>query len=393
MYIYGSLMNIPDNCQRGYIQVDLSKIRINIHNLHKRTPRFPGIMVVVKSDGYGHGAVAIAGATEWMDCVYGFAVATSEEAFDLRENGITKPILIMGPVFPYAYERLINEQISIIIYNEETLTLLIECTKRLNKTVSVHLEIDTGMNRVGIKPDEEGFLFIKKITANKNRNIDGIYTHFTKADETKLENTINQLEAFYSFVDLLENELGLNLRYKHSSNSAGVFALTEQTYINPLNICRAGIASYGIWPSAETSEFDPAFELFPVLSLYSQIIMLKEVPPGEAISYGGTFITSRPTKVATIPIGYGDGYPRSLSNTGHVLIRGNKAPIIGRICMDFFMVDVTDILDVTIYDKVTLIGSDGSLKITVEDLSNLSGRFHYEIVCGLGKRLPRIYCE
>ena len=372
---------------RGFIQVDIDAIRTNIQNLHKNYPRETGVMAVIKSDAYGHGAAAIGKAIENMDCLYGFAVATSDEAFELRDEGIKPPILVMGPVFSEDFESLIQNNISIIIFNEVTIDLLNDCAVRLNEIVSVHIEVDTWMNRVGIKPDENGFLFVKKIAGCSNLRIDGIYTHFAKADEADKENTLDQINQFHAFIDQLENELDLSLRIKHSSNSAGMLGFTDF----PLSFCRPGIAIYGIWPSNETKDFSPAVELVPALSLYSQVIMLKDLPVGEAISYGGTYVTSRPTRVATLPIGYGDGYPRDLSNVGYVLIRGKRAPIIGRICMDFVMVDVSDIADVELYDKVTLIGSDGGECITVEVLSALSGRFHYEIVCGLGKRLPRVY--
>jgi len=367
--------------------VDIDAIRTNIQNLHKNYPRDTGIMAVIKSDAYGHGATAIGKAIENMDCLYGFAVATSDEAFALRDEGIKKPILVMGPVFPDDYESIIKNNISIIVFNESTITPLNDCATRLNEMVSVHIEVDTGMNRVGIKPDEPGFLFMKSIAGCSNIRVDGIYTHFARADEADREATHDQINQFHAFIDQLENELGLSLRIKHSSNSAGVLGFTDF----PLNICRPGIAIYGVWPSIETKDFSPAVDLIPALSLYSQVIMLKDLPVGEAISYGGTYVTSRPTRVATLPIGYGDGYPRDLSNIGYVLIRGKRAPILGRICMDFVMVDVTDIVDVVLYDRVTLIGVDGDECITVEELSAMSGRFHYEILCGLGKRLPRVY--
>ncbi|MCL2718665.1 MAG: alanine racemase [Lachnospiraceae bacterium] len=385
---------------RGYIQINLGAIRTNIYNLHNRYPDSTKIMAVIKSDGYGHGAAAIGQAIEDIDFLYGFAVATCEEAFELRNNGVNKPLLVMGPIFPNTYESIIQNEISIILYREESIEPLAKCAARLGKTVSVHLEVDTGMNRIGIKPDEQGFLLARKIVDYPEINIEGIYTHFAKADEAEDESTYHQLEEFYAFIHQLENELGLVFNYKHCSNSAGMLGLYEmqpreglprQTQFSPMTICRPGIAIYGIWPSNETREFLPKIELIPALSFYSQIIMVKEIKAGEAVSYGGTFVAARPTKVATVPIGYGDGYPRALSNIGYVLIRGKKAPIIGRVCMDFFMVDLTDAPDIAEGDKVTLIGTDGEYSITVEDLCDLAGLFHYELVCGLNKRVPRLY--
>lgn len=372
---------------RGYILIDLQAIITNIHNLHKRYPSQTGIMAVIKADGYGHGAKDVGEEIEDLDCLYGFAVATCEEAFELRDAGIIKPVLVMGHIFPDAYERLIKEKISIILFRDDILEALDNCAVQLRKVVSVHIEVDTGMNRVGVKPDEQGFSFVKKVMDYPNLAIDGIYTHFARADEADQESSLQQLDAFNAFVNRIENELGLKIRLKHSSNSAGMLSLYEK----PFNICRPGIAMYGIWPSNETRYSTHGIELVPALSFYSQIIMLKECPAGEAVSYGGTYVTTRPTKIATIPIGYGDGYPRSLSNKGYVLIRGQKAPILGRVCMDFFMVDVTDIPGALEGDRVTLIGNDGENEITVEELSNLSGRFRYELVCGLGKRIDRHY--
>ena len=379
-------MVLPEKCQRGYIEVDLEAIRANIHNLHRRYPAATEIMAVVKTDGYGHGAVAVAQAVEGMECLYGFAVATCEEAFALRDNGIKKPLLVMGPVFPYAYERVIAAEISLILFRDDALEAVNECAKGLGKTVSVHIEVDTGMNRVGIKPDAQGFAFVEKIAGCPNLRIDGIYTHFARADEADKESTYRQIECFYAFIDSIENDLGLHIRCKHSSNSAGMLGFHDY----PLTVCRPGIAIYGIWPSDEAKNFMPAAKLFPALALYSQIIMVKDLAAGEAVSYGGTYITPRPARIATVPIGYGDGYPRGLSNAGYVLVKGQKAPIVGRICMDFFMIDVTGIPGVAVGDKVTLLGSDGALCITAEELCKLFGGFSYELVCGFSKRLPRV---
>ncbi|MCL2254630.1 MAG: alanine racemase [Lachnospiraceae bacterium] len=380
-------MHLPDHCQRGYIQVDLNKIKTNIENLHKLHPSETKVIAVIKADGYGHGAGAIGNALSETDAVYGFAVVTGDEASALRGQGITKPILVIGHVFPSNYEQMINEQITLSPFNENHFNRLQECAGKLNKTASIHLEIDTGMNRLGIRPDENGFLLIKKVLALPNIRIEGIYTHFARADEAQKEFTLNQLNKFRDFIKRLKNELNLDIPLKHASNSAGILGFHDQIF----NLCRPGIAIYGIYPSEEAKGFTDGINLHQAMSLISQIIMLKDCETGEAVSYGGTYITSRKTKVATIPLGYGDGYPRSLSSVGHVLVRGRKAPVIGRICMDFFMVDVTDIEDVSEGDKVTLIGSDGDLSIKAEDVADLSGRFPYELICGFGKRIPRCY--
>lgn len=380
-------MNIPDKCQRGYIRIDLNAIRTNINNLHSLYPPHTQILAVIKTNGYGHGAVETGLMLEGMDCVFGFCVATPEEAFELRISGIKKPLLVMGYVFPYAYEQLINEDISFILFRDDTLIQLEECAVRLGKKASVHIEVDTGMNRLGIRPDDEGFSFIRKIVSSSFISLDGIYTHFARADETEKESTLKQLDKFMRFVSRIESGFSINIPYKHSSNSAGMLGYRDY----PLSLCRPGISIYGIWPSEEAKDFSAEVDLVPALSLYSQIVMLKDCPPGEAVSYGGTYITARPAKIATVPLGYGDGYPRSLSNIGYVLIRGQKAPVVGRVCMDFFMVDVTDISGARLGDRVTLLGVDGGLRITAEEVGLLSGRFPYELVCDFAQRIPRIY--
>ena len=377
--------NVPDHCQRGYIEIDLAAIRANVRSLWQSGHGERQILAVIKSDAYGHGAVATGRALADMEEVYGFAVATAEEAFELREAGIAKPLLVMGHVFPYAYERLIKEQIAVILYREDSLAPLSECCARLGKTLAVHVEVDTGMSRLGIRPDDEGYRFMEKVAACPGIGVDGIYTHFERSDEADGDSTRRQYDDFVAFVGRIETGLGLKIPYRHAAGSAGMLGFAEFG----LELARPGIAIYGIWPSDEARERAGGVTLTPALSFYSQIVMIKDCPAGTPVSYGASYVTEKMTKIATVPIGYGDGYPRSLSNSGFVLVRGRRAPIIGRVCMDFFMIDVSDVPAVGVGDRVTLLGADSDERISAEELGRMAGRLHYEVVCAFGQRVPK----
>ena len=253
---------------------------------------------------------------------------------------------------------------------------------RQGKTIHVHIKVDTGMSRIGFKDNAESADIVKAISQLPNLDTEGLFTHFARADETDKTPAEVQLSRYLAFGKLLEDR-GVNITLHHCSNSAGIFDLKQAN----LDMVRAGVSIYGMYPSDEVNKF--AVPITPVLSLKSHIVYIKELEAGAAVSYGGTFVAEKTMKVATVPVGYGDGYPRSLSNKGWVLIRGQKAPILGRVCMDQMMVDVSAIPAVKEGDQVTLIGSDGGQEITMEDLGDLSGRFNYELACDLGKRVPR----
>ena len=257
---------------------------------------------------------------------------------------------------------------------------------RAGRDIFVHIKIDTGMSRIGMQVTEENAKIIAQIASLEHIIAEGIFTHFAKADETDKTASDRQLEQFLHMVRLTEKE-GVTIPYRHCANSAAIIDLPDAQ----LDIVRAGIILYGLWPSDEVQK--SRIGLHPVLELKSHIAYVKDLEAGRSISYGGTYTTKEPRKIATIPVGYGDGYPRSLSNKGQVLIHGHRAPVAGRICMDQFMVDVTDIPDAAAGDEVTLIGRDGGDSITVEELAGLSGRFPYEFVCGIGKRVPRVFYE
>lgn len=383
--IHTDLQAKLDTFQRGYIQVDLDAIVDNMCSMRRNISEHTKMLGVIKTDGYGHGCEPIARCLEQLDYMFGFAVATPEEAYRLREAGIQKPILILGYTFPYCYEMLAREEIRPAVFRYDAVEALSAAAQKTGKNVKVHIKVDTGMSRIGITPDEEGLRFVETLMQKKGIEIEGIFTHFAKADEVDKTSARNQLALFKSFIELIENRLHLNIPIRHCSNSAGILELPEAN----LDMVRAGISLYGLAPSEEVT--GEALKLRPALSFHSHIVYIKTIHVGQSVSYGGTFTADRDMRIATIPIGYGDGYPRALSGIGHVLLHGKKAPILGRVCMDQFMVDVSDIPEAFEGDRVTLIGSDGAEQISAEFLGELSGRFNYELVCDLGKRIPRVY--
>lgn len=367
---------------RVYAEINLDAIVKNVDNLMALTKENTGALAVVKADGYGHGDVAVAKAVAQK--VTGYAVATLDEAVNLRENGVKKPILVLGYVDPYEFDILVSHEITATVFDVETAQLLADAARVQKKQAHCHIKVDTGMRRIGMEPDENGIAIVKQITALKELSADGIFTHFAASDETDKTSAEHQFKLFTDFTGRLEKE-GIHFTYRHCANSAAVIDMPQVD----LDMVRLGIAMYGMYPSDEVKK--EKVELFPALDLKSHITMVKEIPAGEKVSYGGTFTTTRTTKLATVSVGYGDGYPRALSSKGYVLVRGQKAPIVGRVCMDQMMVDVTDIKNVTRADIVTLIGKDGDAEITVEEIAALAGTFNYEFVCDLGKRIPRSY--
>lgn len=282
---------------------------------------------------------------------------------------------------------MIEQNIRMTVFRIDMIEEIEKCAKKLNKKAKVHIKVDTGMTRIGMRPDESGVDFVKNVMQKENIEIEGIFTHFARADEIDKTYANEQIAQFKRFTDEIEKKLNFSIPLKHCSNSAGIIELKNAN----MDIVRAGITLYGLWPSGEVKK--NIVTLIPALSLQSHIVYIKEVEQDIGISYGSTYITDKLTRVATIPVGYGDGYPRGLSNKGHVLIHGQRAPILGRVCMDQFMVDVTDILEAKEGDLVTLIGKDGENIITAEEIGDISKRFNYELVCDLGKRIPRVYVK
>jgi len=370
---------------RGYLEIDLDRIHRNMDNMKANLDEKTKMIGVIKTDGYGHGAVPIAAELEPLEYMYGFAVATVEEAHILRMAGVKKPILILGYTFPYSYPTLVKEEIRPTVFREDTLKDLSEVAVSLNTKIKVHIKLDTGMSRIGVLPDESGFQFVEKALQTEGIEVEGIFTHFATSDYADKRYAYEQLEKFQKFCLEAEERFHINFAVKHCSNSAGIIEMREAN----MDVVRAGITLYGLSPSDEVEKDIVKFE--PALSFKSTIVYVKTIPAGTAVGYGRTYIADKERTIATIPLGYGDGYPRGMSNKGYVLIHGKRAPIIGRVCMDQFMVDVTDIPGTAVNDEVTLIGTDGAETITMEEIGEVSGRFNYELACNLGKRVPRVY--
>lgn len=376
-----------ESYQRVWAEVDLDAIWENMVHMKENIAENTKILAVIKTDGYGHGGVPIAKMLEQLDFMFGYAAATYEEAHVLREAGVKKPILILGYTFPYCYEELIREEIRPAVYRRDTVEELAAAAVKVGQKAKVHIKVDTGMGRIGITPDEEGLEFVRFLMGHPELEVEGIFTHFAKSDEEDKTSAYHQLALFQNFIDRIQTELGLTIPVKHCSNSAAILEMPQAN----MDMVRAGITTYGLYPSEEVSK--DIVPLRAAMSLYSHIVYCKTIHAGQSVSYGGLFTAQKDTRVATIPVGYGDGYPRSLSGKGYVLIRGKKAPILGRVCMDQFMVDISEIPGVMEGDKVTLLGVDGTERITAEELGELSGRFNYEFVCDLGKRIPRVYIQ
>lgn len=376
-------MNFDEKYYRVYAEIDLDAVYKNALNLKGNTSEGTGFTAIIKTDGYGHGAVPI--ALKIMELTDSFGVATIDEAMNLIKHGITKPIYIIGFTHKSRISDAVNNKIRITVYDFELAKDISDYATPDNMAY-IHLKIDTGMNRLGFQADDETIEIIKKIAKLPNLIIEGIFTHFACADEIDKKFSMEQLEKFKYIINKLE-DVGINIPIKHTSNSAAIIDIQEANF----STVRAGISLYGIYPSEDVDKKN--VKLCPAMTLKSHIIHLKEIDKGCGISYGSTYITDRKTKVATIPVGYGDGYPRSLSNIGYVLIGGTRAKIMGRICMDQFMVDVTDIRNVKNGDEVILVGNQGNESITIDELSKISNRFSYEFVCDLGKRIPRVYLD
>ena len=366
--------------------ISLDAVEQNFREMRKNIAEDTKMIAVVKADAYGHGAVPIAHLIEDHDYIWGFAAATAEEAVHLRQAGITKPILILGIVFDEYFPELVQYDIRPAVCEYDEAKKLSDEAVLQNKTVHIHIALDTGMTRIGYADIPESVEEIKKIAELPNLEIEGMFTHFARADEYDRSPAMVQLERYQDFSKRVE-EAGVDIPLHHCSNSAGIIRVPEAN----LSIVRAGITIYGIYPSSEVER--DIVKLEPVMELKSHVTYVKDVPAGAAISYGGTYVADKKRRVATIPVGYADGYPRQLSNKGWVLIHGKKAPILGRVCMDQFMADVTEIDNVKKGDEVTLLGRDGDEFISIEEMGDLCGRFSYEFACDISPRVPRVYIK
>lgn len=369
---------------RVHAEIDLDAILYNMESMHGNISDKTKIMAVIKADGYGHGAVEIAETIEHLDYLYGYAVATVEEGLILRNHGIQKPILILGYAFPDQYEDMIRAEIRPTVFTREMAEELSMTAGRLGMECKIHFAVDTGMSRIGYQVTEEAAEEMAQLAALPHIMVEGIFTHFARADEKDKAHTYRQIEAFRKMISMLERR-GIEIPIHHCSNSAGIVEVPEAN----MDLVRAGITLYGMWPSEEVDK--SRIDIRPALTLVTHVAYVKDLPAGREISYGGTYVTEENRRIATIPVGYADGYARGLSGKGDVLIHGKRAPIRGRVCMDQFMVDVTDIPGVKSGDEVILIGRDGDECITMEEVGERSGRFNYEFVCDLGKRIPRVF--
>ena len=366
-------------------KIDLDALTANIRIIHEALggDTKPGIFAVIKADAYGHGALPLARYMERDPYISGFAVATFEEAMELYDGGIRAPILILGFTFAHTYQDVVRYGIRPTIFTREMAEEYARAAEAVGKDVCCHIKLDTGMGRIGYTVDEQSADEIAGIFGEYPRLVpEGIFTHFARADETDKGPTDVQFEKYSRMVAMLK-ERGVTFQIHHAANSAAILDYPKAHF----DRVRAGIILYGLMPSDEVG----SGKLQPLLSLHSHIVYIKEVDAGTAISYGGTYVTDRRRRIATIPVGYADGYCRQLSGKGSVLLHGKRAPIVGRICMDQFMIDVTEIPEAQILDEVTLIGKDGDERITLEELGGLSGRFNYEFACDLGNRIPRLY--
>lgn len=367
---------------RAYAQVDLEAIRHNIREARKNVKPGTKVMAIIKADAYGHGAIKVAKALRNLVDAYGVAII--EEAIELRQAGLEKMILILGYTGEERYEELVQYNISQTVYEYAMAKKLSDIAMKMGKKARVHIKVDTGMGRIGFAPTQESAKEVKKISELPGIEIEGCFTHFARADETTIEPAREPFSKYMQFVDMLESK-GIQIPIKHVCNSASIIGFSEAN----LDMVRSGITTYGIYPSHEVSK--EKMILKPAMELKCHISYVKEVPENTPISYGGTYVTKRPTRVATVPLGYADGMKRDLSNKFSVLVHGEYAPILGRVCMDQFMIDVTDIKDVNEGDIVTIFGKDGDKVISVDEIAERAHSFSYEFLCSVTSRVPRKY--
>ena len=366
----------PDNT---YVTVDLDIISENFRAIAKKAG--VPVMAIVKADAYGHGAIQVARTLEKQSAFFG--VSSMAEALELRNAGIATPILILGPLPTSAFEAAIAQNIRPSIFRYEDALALSETAIKLGTTAPFHLVVDTGMSRIGFQITDTDIC--EQICRLPGIKAEGIFSHFASADTVDLTKAREQARKFDAFVETLAGR-GITVPIRHMDNSAGIMNFTEH-----YELVRSGIVTYGLYPSEDVNS--AVLALQPALSWHSRLTHIKTLEAGREISYGGTFVTKKPTVVATVPVGYADGYRRALSGRFYVLIRGKKAPILGRICMDQMMVDVTDIPGVAVGDRVVLIGSDGDETITMEQIAAGADSFNYEFVCGISRRVPRFYLQ
>lgn len=365
--------------------VDLDAIASNIKNIRAKVDKNSGIIGIIKADAYGHGSVETAkvlldNGADWL------AVAVVDEGLNLRKNGITAPILLLGYTPELRLNDVINNGFIQTVYSYDTAKKLSEAASALGKKAVIHIKIDTGMGRIGYRVNEESADEIVKISKLPNIDVNGMFTHFSTADEADKAYTLEQYNKFVKMNDMLE-ERGLHIPVKHAANSAAIMDFDNMMF----NMVRPGIILYGAYPSDEVKKEN--LSLSPAMSIKTHVSYVKDVNEGDSISYGRKYTAPSKRRIATIPVGYADGFIRAYSNGGKVLVRGEYAPIVGRICMDQFMVDVTDIDGVEVNDEVVLMGRQGDKEITADFIASVLDTINYEVFCTLSKRVPRQYIQ
>lgn len=362
---------------RTFACIDLDNIEHNLVQIKNKLPADTLSLAIVKADAYGHGAVGVARSVQSQ--VDYFGIAELNEAVELREAGVDKPILVLSYTSPYQYETLIRHELTQTIFNYDDAVALSEVAVRLNKIARVHIAVDTGMSRIGFFCNDESVDTVKRINDLPNIYIEGIFSHYACADCIERTTTEKQTAVFKTFIAKLE-ERGIVIPIKHLCNSAGILSCDDM-----FNMVRIGIVLYGLYPDECVN--DGSLDLKPAMKIVSHVIHVKEVPAGSGVSYGHTYFTKGNTRIATVCIGYADGYSRRLSNRGRVLINGEFAPVIGRVCMDQLMVDVTNLENVSVGDEVVILGCDGENEISAEEIATLTDTINYEVVCQFQKRV------
>lgn len=373
---------------RAWAEIDLDAIKNNIRIIRERTSTKAMVMAVVKADAYGHGVREVT-KTLLENGADRLAVATADEAIQLRDEGFNVPILILGYVLSDDIERLIKADITLTVFDLEQAKIISEKASILRKGCKIHIKLDTGMSRIGYvcTDDEDGIIdSIGQISRLPGIEIEGIFSHFAKADETDPSYTHLQFGRFEKIIKRLEQS-GIHIPIKHICNSAGILLYPEYH----LDMVRSGIITYGLAPSDEVDISDTG--LMPAMEFKATVVNVKTISADTPVSYGGKFVAKAGSRIATISAGYADGYSRVLSNKAQVLIKGHKADVAGNVCMDQFMVDVSEIENINIGDEVILFGSDGNNIITVESVASIIGTISYETVCVVGKRVPRVYIQ
>ncbi len=370
--------------ERIYAKIDLDAIEHNTRIVREKIPKETKLLLVIKADAYGHGAVVL--AHEFAYLADYLAVAEMDEALELRRSGVDTPILILGYTSPHLYETALENDITLTMFLPERIKLLSETACRMGKKAKVHLAVDTGMARIGWSVTEKSADEAAEAARLPHIDVEGMFSHFAIADSADKAPTVEQQDAYDRFVKMLEAR-GVHIPIKHLNNSAGILGFDKY-----YDMVREGIILYGLYPSDDVwKELGEKFVLMPAMELITHISHIKMVEKNTGIGYGHTFRAEKALRVATIPIGYADGYPRELSNKAHVLIHGKRCRILGRVCMDQMMVDISDVPEAKLEDKVTLVGRDGEECISVEELAEAAHSFNYEFVCGIARRVPRIY--